>query len=89
MKKIVPLFLAMAILMVLCVCLTGCDDVEFETTDTEKQQVVQQTLSYNQATPTDIDYSLERYNLIKRAYWVNGQREKAMTLACPVEKPLG
>lgn len=52
MKKIVPLFLAMAILMVLCVCLTGCDDIEFETTDTEKQQVVQQTLSYNQATPT-------------------------------------
>ena len=89
MKKIVPLFLAMAILMVLCVCLTGCDAVEYATTDTEKQQVVQQTLSYNQATPTDIDYSLERYNLIKRAYWVNGQREKAMTLACPVEKPLG
>ena len=84
MKKIVPLFLAMAILMVLCVCLTGCDAVEYATTDTEKQQVVQQTLSYNQATPTDIDYSLERYNLIKRAYWVNGQREKAMTLACPV-----
>ena len=80
MKKIVPLFLAMAILMVLCVCLTGCDAVEYATTDTEKQQVVQQTLSYNQATPTDIDYSLERYNLIKRAYWVNGQREKAMTL---------
>ena len=34
MKKIVPLFLAMAILMVLCVCLTGCDAVEYATTDT-------------------------------------------------------
>lgn len=46
-------------------------------------------LSNNQPTPTDIDYSLERYNLIKRAYWVNGQREKANTLVCAVDKPLG
>lgn len=43
----------------------------------------------NQPTPTDINYSLERYNLIKRAYWVNGQREKANTLPCAIEKPLG
>ena len=89
MKKIVSIFLAVAMVTFLCAALTGCDDIVFETTDTEKQQTVQQTLSYNQATPTDIDYSLERYNLIKRAYWVNGQREKAMTLPCPVEKPLG
>lgn len=47
------------------------------------------TLQYNQPTPTDIDYSLERYNLIRRAYWVNGQREKAASIICPVEKPLG
>ena len=26
---------------------------------------------------------------MRRAYWVNGMREKAMTLVCPVEKPLG
>ena len=32
---------------------------------------------------------MERYNLIRRAYWVNGQREKANTLVCEVEKPLG
>lgn len=89
MKKTVSLFLALAMALILCVSLTGCTDLELETTDSEKQQTVQQTLSYNQATPTDIDYSLERYNLIKRAYWVNGQREKAMTLPCPVEKPLG
>lgn len=42
-----------------------------------------------QPTPTDISYSLERYNLIRRAYWVNGQREKANTLVCEIEKPLG
>ena len=46
-------------------------------------------LASNQPTPTDIDYSLERYNLTKRAYWVNGQREKANTLPCAVNRPLG
>ena len=47
------------------------------------------TLQYNQPTPTDLEYSLERYNLIRRAYWVNGEREKANALPCPIEKPLG
>ena len=47
------------------------------------------TLQYNQPTPTDLEYSLERYNLIRRAYWVNGEREKANSLPCPIEKPLG
>ena len=47
------------------------------------------TLQSNQPTPTDIDYSLERYNLIRRAYWVNGQREKAISLPCELTKPLG
>ena len=43
----------------------------------------------NQPTPTDLEYSLERYNLIRRAYWVNGQREKALSLPCEIERPLG
>lgn len=46
-------------------------------------------LAINQPTPQDIDYSLERYNLIRRAYWVNGQREKANALPCQIQKPLG
>ena len=46
-------------------------------------------LKNNQQTPTDINYSLERYNLIRRAYWVNGQREKSINLPCAVNKPLG
>ena len=46
-------------------------------------------LQANQPTPTDINYSLERYNLIRRAYWVNGQREKAAAVVCRVDKPLG
>ena len=57
--------------------------------DTQRQIEVTNTLVGNQQTPTDIDYSLERYNLIKRAYWVNGQREKANSLICQIEKPLG
>ena len=57
--------------------------------DVKATLVIGDKLSQNQPTPTDIDYSLERYNLIKRAYWVNGQREKANTLVCAVEKPLG
>ncbi|MBR5780418.1 MAG: hypothetical protein IKY27_00345 [Bacteroidales bacterium] len=84
-----------SLLMVLCMTisiLTGCADVSSNvdtTTDIEKTTEIGNTLSSNQATPTDIDYSLERYNLIKRAYWVNGQREKANTLPCAIEKPLG
>lgn len=66
---------------------TGCDA---EATDDEtKTQIVARNLKSNQPTPTDIDYSLERYNLIRRAYWVNGQREKASAVICQVAKPLG
>ena len=57
--------------------------------DTTSQAEVAGRLADNQRTPTDINYSLERYNLIRRTYWVNGQREKANMLVCPVEKPLG
>lgn len=59
------------------------------TSDVANTKAVADKLVKNQPTPTDINYSLERYNLTRRAYWVNGQREKANTLVCPVEKPLG
>ena len=87
MKKIVSILLLEAI--ILCM-LAGCDsDYQEQTSDVEKQQSITKDLQQSQPTPTDIDYSLERYNLIRRAYWVNGQREKALSLPCPVEKPLG
>lgn len=57
--------------------------------DIENTSQVASSLAERQPTPTDINYSLERYNLIRRAYWVNGQREKANTLVCEIEKPLG
>lgn len=56
--------------------------------DTSNTMAIASTLAERQPTPTDISYSLERYNLIRRAYWVNGMREKAATLVCPIEKPL-
>lgn len=80
------------IMIIALVTMVACD---LETTtsyagdDTDRQQAVEKVLTNNQQTPTDIDYSLERYNLIRRAYWVNGQREKANSLICQIEKPLG
>ena len=85
---------ALAILLIVgCLALTGCGGLDYVSTGSEKdvsaQKAVANTLANHQATPTDIDYSLERYNLIRRTYWVNGQREKANTLICEIEKPLG
>lgn len=72
-------------------CLTGCDEqVTSSQIDTQNTIDVGNKLADNQPTPTDIDYSLERYNLIKRAYWVNGMRDKANSLASPIaDMPLG
>ena len=91
-KKII----AIALMAIIClVLLSGCTGV-IETSsaggtrqDAASQAKVADVLATNPKTPTDIDYSLERYNLIRRAYWVNGHREKANTLICPIEKPLG
>ncbi len=74
--------------MVVATLLSGCE-VSGSSADREATRQVGSTLSQNQPTPTDIEYSLERFNLIRRAYWVNGEREKAMMVECPVERPLG
>lgn len=83
----------MIVLMLACAValMTACDKTTVTGTraDTASQVSVANELSSNQPTPTDISYSLERYNLIRRAYWVNGQREKANTLVCEIDKPLG
>lgn len=87
MKKI---FLLIPIIILGAIFLVGCTG---ETTSTKEDITstldIGNKLAESQPTPTDIDYSLERYNLIRRAYWVNGQREKANTLICEIEKPLG
>lgn len=95
MKKFVFAISGGIIAFVLCLSvltLTSCSFEEAESgteADVANTVAVGHNLAANQPTPNDIDYSLERYNLIKRAYWVNGQREKANTLICQIEKPLG
>lgn len=93
MKKIVSIFLVITIVISMML-LTGCGlDERTEEggakQDVNNTKVAADTLQSNQPTPTDLNYSLERYNLIRRAYWVNGQREKANSLVCEIEKPLG
>lgn len=90
-KKIIALI---CVLMAALLIFSGCELSESKPDggtkeDAKAQAKVADTLASHQKTPTDINYSLERYNLIRRAYWVNGQREKANALICEVEKPLG
>lgn len=94
MKKLIAIFMVLVMILCIIVPLCGCDStayaVSYDTQDDISAQMnVTSNLAASQSTPTDIDYSLERYNLIRRAYWVNGQREKANTLICGIEKPLG
>lgn len=93
-KKIFAGIALAAIVGIVLILATGCSEdvsiVESGTeTDIRATQSIASELAGAQSTPTDINYSLERYNLIRRAYWVNGQREKANALVCQVEKPLG
>lgn len=85
MKKFVTIICLVAIV---CCLFAGCErnGTDMDNYNTQK---VTADLQSNQPTPTDLEYSLERYNLIRRAYWVNGQREKANALPCEVQKPFG
>lgn len=92
MKK--NLKLLSIVLLVLFVT-TGCSLEESETNTKLNKNIKNSTsassnIIEHQPAPTDLDYSLERYNLIKRAYWVNGMRDKARTLPSPIaDMPLG
>ena len=88
MKKIVMVVLIFTILVI---SLTACEvtDTTGSGQDIVSTQGVADSLAISQPTPTDINFSLERYNLMRRAYWVNGQREKANSIICEVPKPFG
>lgn len=88
MKKLIGIILVLIMVLSICFTMTGCDE-SGSRIDTQKTKEAANVLQTNQPTPTDISYSLERYNLIRRAYWVNGHREKANSLPCEIEKPLG
>lgn len=91
MRKIISIIALFLTLTFIMFTMCACDDeiTNGTKTDANNTKNVASNLQSNQPTPSDINYSLERYNLIRRAYWVNGQREKANTLVCEIEKPLG
>ena len=84
MKKCAVILMLVLLLVSLCSCAeSGARRDVINTTELADR------LQENQPTPNDIEYSLERYNLIRRTYWVNGMRERAASLPCEVERPLG
>ena len=84
MKKCAVILMLVLFLVSLCSCAeSGARRDVINTTELADR------LQENQPTPNDIEYSLERYNLIRRTYWVNGMRERAASLPCEVERPLG
>lgn len=89
MKRITQLF-TLAAALIICINMRACSaEASGSYADARNTQAAADVLQTNQPTPTDINYSLERYNLIRRAYWVNGQREKANALPCEIPKPMG
>lgn len=84
MKKFITIALAVTMLLSLSACEVSSSRQDIYTTLANANSIQK-----NQPTPDDLEYSLERYNLIRRAYWVNGQREKAISLPCEIERPLG
>lgn len=89
-KKILSVVLMLVMLLSVCCIFTGClEDTDASRQDNRNTLKNADNLQAAQPTPTDIEYSLERYNLIRRAYWVNGQREKAASLPCEITRPLG
>lgn len=90
MKKKIALIVTIALALALfCGCSLSSTSASGTYGDIWTTQQNAEGLSTRQPTPSDIEYSLERYNLIRRAYWVNGMRERANTLPCEIEKPLG
>ena len=71
--------------------LGGCEPADQASREERAEAIgVQQQLIQNQPIPTDIQASLERHNIIRRSYWINGMRERAMSLPNPVaDPPLG
>ena len=84
MKKCAVILVLMLLLMSSCSC-----EASGSRQDVVNTSNLADRLQENQPTPNDIEYSLERYNLIRRTYWVNGMRERAVSLPCEVERPLG
>lgn len=84
-KRIIAL---VTVVVFAAVLLAGCEP-SGSYADTLNTLDAGNKLQQNQPTPTDIDFSLQRYNLIRRAYYLNGKIEESRNVICEVEKPLG
>ena len=66
MKKILSVILMVVILIGVCISLTACDEPSAPTgskADRQKTKAVADSLAQSQPTPTDINFSLERFNI--------------------------
>lgn len=81
----VKVFAATCLIITSTLSLVSCS----RQTDVGRTKQVGSTLAAKQPTPDDIDFSLTRYSLIRRAYWLNGKIETAKQLPCDVTKPRG
>ena len=61
-----------ALCVIVVLTMTGCSYTSTQQ-DMQNTRETANLLAERQPTPTDIEYSLERYNLTRRAYWVWGE----------------
>ena len=68
MKKILNIILSIIMAVSICVMFTGCTEEFISGFKQDVQNTIDAatTLQENQPTPTNISYSLERYNLIRK-----------------------
>ncbi|MCL2213347.1 MAG: hypothetical protein FWB93_05915 [Oscillospiraceae bacterium] len=86
MKKFITIATLLTLSVMLLVALSACrQDASSEARQTARD--VANQLQERQPVPTDIQASLERHNLIRRSYWINGMQERALTLPNPVPNP--
>ncbi|MBO5143474.1 MAG: hypothetical protein J6C46_10905 [Clostridia bacterium] len=80
-------FSLLTIIIIMALALTGCSSNYQDIADTRR---VSESLVDQYPTPVDIETSLSRENLIRRAYFLAGNLEKARNYPSKVpEKPLG
>lgn len=88
MRKVVTYSAAVVLIAQLMFSLVGCGTTATHQNVLDTKTATESILA-SQPTPTDLDFSLERFNLIRRAYWVNGQHAKANAVPCNVDRPIG
>ena len=92
MKRISKVVTFLLVGIMLTMSLAACDTTVAPNTTVQREERNEaidaaDRLRELQPIPTDIQASLERHNLIRRSYWINGMRDRAMSLPNPVANP--